>query len=346
MRSPLLLCLPLLLLPVGALAQDLLDDEEPPAKSTGPKAPVPGDDLLDDLDAPPVGAQDSAAIYKKQQDDVKNLDADEELMAWEEYLVRYPGSVFRDRIEKRMELLGDDIDVERIDTGREEEGGEKAGDQAELRFSQGLLIENINPRHRLQLAFEWGLPNYMNLQVDYERPISREFSVHGGVRRRYSGWSVEGGARYAIVKSSRTQTLVTASADLRVNTDPVFIGFRPMIAAGKRFTVADRALDVQAQVGPDLDLRRAAGFPLFAGANATFYANDTVALFLETSLNQKWVADYPFRFNVVSFGIKFFPGEVKGKWEANLGASAPAVTNYWAHHFGAVMGQANLYLDE
>lgn len=331
-----------------ARAEDLLDDEETPSKPSKPSAPPTSGDLLDeDLEPTPEGDQDSAAIYKAQLDAVRNLDADEELMAWEEYLAKYPSSTFKDRIEKRMELLSDSLYGERIPTegGEGGEGG-RDGDAQEIYFSQGLLIENMNPRERLQFAFEWGLPNYMNLQADYERPISRELSFHGGVRRRYSGWSAEGGVRYALIKSSRTQTIVTVSADVRANLDPFFFGFRPMIAGGKRLMIGERALDLQGQVGPDLDLRKDAGFPLFGGVNATFYAAPTVAIFLESTVNQKWAGDYSFRFNVVSFGIKFFPGEVKGKWEANVGASAPAVTNYWAHHYGAIMGQANLYLDQ
>lgn len=357
----------MILCPSLALAadDDLLDDEEP-ASTTQPSRPTGGqDDLLgedeepdvlapsgatgvdlldDDLDGPATGAADSADVYRKQQEAVRGMDADEEMMAWEAYLARYPNTAFRDRIEKRMDALNDALYGGGIGDGDGE--GPAQGDQTVLAFSQGLQLENINPRERLQMGFEWGLPSYMNLLVDYERPLQPNLSVHGGFRHRATGWSAEAGVRYAAIRSVRHHALLTVVGDLRFNTSPAFLAIRPMVAGGKRFSFGEYALDVQAQLAPDLQARGKVGFPLVGGGNVTFYANDTVALFAETSLNMKWVDDYAFRFNVFSFGIKFFPGEVKGKWEANLGGSAPYGSQYWASHFGAVMGQANLYLDE
>ena len=63
----------------------------------------------------------------------------------------------------------------------------------------------------------------------------RELSVHGTLRKRYTGWSIEGGARYALLKSAEMKALVTAIGDVHINADPNFIDFRPQIAAGKRF---------------------------------------------------------------------------------------------------------------
>ena len=75
-----------------------------------------------------------------------------------------------------------------------------------------------------------GLPNYINLLVDYEYPLRRELSVHGGLRKRYAGWSMEGGAKYSLVKSVRTKSLVTVLGDIRINTIPFFVGLRSRAA--------------------------------------------------------------------------------------------------------------------
>ena len=52
--------------------------------------------------------------------------------------------------------------------------------------------------------------------ADYEHGITREFSVHGGIRNRFLTWNAEFGARYAVIKSSRTQTLLTGILDFRM----------------------------------------------------------------------------------------------------------------------------------
>ena len=68
------------------------------------------------------------------------------------------------------------------------------------------------------------------LTADLERQITREFSVHGGVKGRYTGPNVEAGVKYALIKSARTETIVTLLGDLHLNTNPVHFGICPQAA--------------------------------------------------------------------------------------------------------------------
>ncbi len=310
------------------------------------------DDLLDGESADKIGGpgQDNATIYRTFQEKVEDEAPDEELLRWDQYLARYPNSLFKDRIEKRQEELEQLMYADRIDVG----GGERLdADKKEITFSQGLQLENMNPRSRIMAGFEWGIPDYINLMIDYEHAFQRNLSVHFGVRNRYTGWRLETGARYALIKSVRTQTIVTGMLDLHLNTNPAYPVIRPMVAAGKRF---GNKLDAQLQFGSELDTRGQAGVRFVGGANLTFRANDTVGIFAEStaylqSLNDKvgaqdWKATYAF--NGFNFGIKFYPqvGKLdKGDVEGNVGASIPYYTDNWMFHYGSIMGQGSLYLD-
>ena len=53
-----------------------------------------------------------------------------------------------------------------------------------------------------------------------------------------------------------------------------------------------------------------------------------------------------FRFNTVTFGIKFVnrKGASTDRFETGIGANVPYTTNYWGNHYGAVAGDLNYYL--
>lgn len=316
--------------------------------------PDGGDDLLGDEGKTPVSG-DSEAVYRGAQTRLAKLEPDEELSGWEEYLAQYPNSAYRKRIESRMEELTDEIYA----TG----GGPTTGPavdalKAEITFAQGMQLENLNPRSRIQVGFEWGLPDYVNLIGDVEYQLARTFSVHGGVRRRYLGWNIEAGARWALVKSTRTNTIVSLIGDVRMNTIPAYPGFRPQLAIGKRFG----KIDAQIQGGTDIEYRSwtaadgvstNSGFQptIVGGANLYYAASDRVGVFVETSTYMKSLsADGAFeggmfRFNVLSFGLKFFPGaSAERNQEVNFGATVPYTQQYWQFHYGSVMGQYNYYL--
>ncbi len=309
---------------------EFLDDEE--AEDS--------EDLLDGEEEPEF--DDNAVLYRQMLERVDGAEPEEEVELWEAYLRRYPNSAFRDRIDDRMdvvlsELYGDDLG---------DGPGERDADAQEIDFSQGMLIDNINPRTNIQAGIEWGLPAWGNLYGSYEHALRRDFSVFGGVGRRFTGWGAEAGARYALVKSLRTNMLVTASGALHLNANRTCVGFRPMIGVGKRF---GDVLDGQAQIGGELELTGPVGFRLMGGANVTWRAAETVALFGETSWEMKnltWKEGHTFNFTVLSFGMKFQPtpgGLEPGQLQINVGANVPYASWYWMHHFGSIMAQINFY---
>ena len=313
--------------------EDALDGEDEPF------------DLLDgEEDAGEIlPGQDTAAAYRAALARLEKQAPDEELQGWEAYLAEYPNTLFRKAIEQRMEEVEQSLYGMRIG----QQGGGVDALNAEIPLSTGMLLENINPRTRLAAGFEWGLPNYINLMADYEHAVSRTFSFHAGVRNRYSGYSIEPGVHWAMVKSTRTQTIVTLIGDLHFNTVPAYAGIRPQLAIGKKF--GDR-LDLQAQLGPDIEFRSPLDLRIVGGFNATIHASEVVGIFLESMVHMKnfqW-DNGAFTFNTITFGLKFYPGandDGPKNTEANFGGTVPYWNNYWQFHFGSLMGQANIFLD-
>ena len=291
------------------------------------------------LDQLPPGT-DNASIYRAQMDDVSGMAADEEGMAWEQYLQTYPNSVFRKQVEDRIDELSESMFAADRPKDSVDEG------QRELNFSQAMLMEAVDPRSRIRAGFEWGYINWINLIIDYEHQLQRNMSVHGGLQHRYSGWSLEGGVRYALVKSTRTNLIVTAIGDVHLNLDPIAPGLRPLLAVGKRFALTgDAYVDVQAQAGPDLMLYPGMFSPrVLAGLNTTISPSDKVKIFIETTSVMKdlgWSEGESFRFNQIAFGMRF---QGKGKSVIGTGASVPYSANYWRYHYGSVMADMNHYL--
>lgn len=305
---------------------------------------VDEDDDLDDDAALPPGT-DNAAIYRAQLEQLIGMQPDEEGMAWESYLQSYPSSVFRQRIEERMGELS-----EAMFKGPRGANADIAVDNArkELNFSAGMLLEPIDPRSRIRAGFEWGYPDWINLIANYEQQLDRDLSVHGGISHRLTGWSLEGGARYAIIKSTRTDFILTAIGDLHLNVDPIAPGVRPMMAAGKRFRFGgDVYMDVQAQAGADLMLFPGMFSPRWlSGLNVTVAPSETVMVFLEVNSVIKDMGSWDdrtgnFRFNQMAFGIRF---QGKNNSMVGTGASIPVSANYWRYHYGAVMADYQYYL--
>ena len=300
-----------------------------------------GDELTFEDEAPPADASsDSAAIFRQTQDDVAGSPPDEEIQVWEQYLSDHPDTPFRERITRRIADLeqemydsGIGIEVDRIDAMSEE-----------IKLALPLQVTPVDPRTRFTGGVEWGIPAYINLFLDYEHAFSRAFSGHVGARRQYTGYNVEFGTKMALVKSTRTNTLVTLITDAHFNTIPSWLGIRPQLGFGKRFG----KIDLTATAGADLELRDPAGVRVIGGISTTYAASDTVRMFAETNWNMKGIGrDGGFyRFNIISFGMKFFPGKTDDqKTEVNMGATVPYSTNYWQYHYGSVMVQANRYLD-
>ncbi len=302
----------------------------------------------EDEDDTPIGqlkpGEDNAALYRAKLAELEGMSADEEAMGWEEYLSQYPQSVFRKVIEERQEVLSEALYTEGIP-----DPGQDAG-KAELNFAQGMLIEPIDPRSRFRAGFTWGFPNWINLLVDYERQLQRNMSVHGGTQRRPGGWNLETGVRYAIIKDTRTEFILTAIGDVHLNVNPIAPAFRPQIAAGKRIQMGSGHMDIQAQAGPDLMLYSAEFSPrLVGGLNITLSPSENVEAFLETHSYMKdlgWAEGNPFRFNQIAFGMRFMGKKDSGNGSylsGGAGATVPYSINYWRYHYGAVMGDFNYY---
>jgi hypothetical protein len=80
------------------------------------------DDLIDDLeelgdDTVQSEGQDNSQIYREAVNRAKELSPEDELIAWERYLEKYPKSLFRDRIDARVDDLNELMYSDRIDTG-------------------------------------------------------------------------------------------------------------------------------------------------------------------------------------------------------------------------------------
>lgn len=321
------------------------------------------DDELDELGDDEVGGEgvDNVGIYRAFINNMNDLGPEEEMLSWERYLKDYPNTLFRDRIDNRMEELESEVYDQRI---KDPNAGYEDAKDREIKFASPMLLESLDPRTRIRVGGQMGFPSYVAGIADFEFQIMRPLSVHVGGQTRYTGGSLEFGGKYALVKSARTQTLVTGILDFHYNTNPGFLGIRPVVAAGKRFELGG-GLDVQAQLGVDYELPsvgganvtgRPGGLRYIGGINAFYQLSPIVGMFAETSLNMKhlgWDDGGTFAFDVLSFGIRFNPtsGErFKGERyedmvQASLSTNVPIYTNYWGYHSSSVQFDTLLYLD-
>jgi hypothetical protein len=308
----------------------------------------------DEEESVPIGGpgQDTARIYREYKENIEDLGPDEEIIQWEQYLSQYPNTLFGDHIQRRIddltefqysERVPDDLDgfTDIVDAGRRE-----------IKLATPRHLTPIDPRNKVRAGFEWGFPEYMNLFADYEAQIQRKWSWHVGVMHRYTGWNIEGGTKYALVKSARTNFIVTGIFDVHLNADPIFPALRPQLGVGKRFIVGGQPLDLQVVGGVDAELRLSEQMALvyIGGFNGTYQASEKVAFFVESSIVAKdmfWDAGINsgyFRFPLFTFGITFWAGE-KNNITSSIAANAPYAYNYWGYHFGGVMGDFNMYRD-
>jgi hypothetical protein len=292
---------------------------------------------------------DTAQIFSAVLEETKTLPGEERSARWDVYLQTYPKTVYRERIATLQQQAMDDLYAERIDTS-----AALSGPKRQIMLTESALLENINPATRVKFGFDWGLPDWINLMADAEYALTPRVSVHAGARKRYTGWSLEPGARVAFLKSTALQSVGSLLLDTRVNVNPAFFALRPQVAFGSK--IGER-VDVQAQGG--VELASADGFwtqTAIGGGQVAVRASRGVSLFAEGSFYAKYLG-WPggvFRFHLVGFGMKFFPGQKGAKdlqdpMEVTLGASVPwsyyPIPN-WEYHQGSVTGQASFYLDE
>ena len=320
---------------------------------------------VDEEPEEPVGG-DTESVFRDTQSRLSKLPSDEEIAGWDAYLREYPESVYRTRIEQRQaDLLDGLYTAQVVETTR------VAGAMhEEILLSQPISLDGINPRTRFSGGFQWGIPDYASLSADYEHQLRRNLSLHGGLIRRFSGVNLEVGSKWAFLKSTRTQTVVSLASDLHFNLDPTFPGLRNQIGFGRKFG----KVDLQLQAGADLSIRSDVNAvdlqdtldqiidpsttsfqtTLLGGASIFYRASERVGLFVETALIAKpLAADRAFdggalSFHTVSFGLKFFP-ENKRKpdaqdLEVNFASTVPYAQKWWQFHQGSIAGQVNAYL--
>jgi len=303
-----------------------------------------GFDLLDEeIESDQIGGEgeDSAKIYRAAQDKAHDLGYEEELIFWGKYTDQYPNSIFSQQIEERVNSLSNRLYSEEIEDERDTpvlDAGKK-----EIRFASPLALESIDPRTRIRAGFEWGFPSYFNLIADFEYQLRRELSAHVGFRHRYTGWNLEFGGKWAMIKSARTRSLLTLIVDGRMNTGPAYLALRPQLAGGKRFMIPNtKGIDVQLQAGVDWEIRDPMRTFFVGGFNVFIWATETVGAFVESNWNLKpgpegsYGNEKPFAFNVLTFGMRFKPQ--KNPTHIALGANVPYFNNFWGWHYGAVQG--------
>jgi hypothetical protein len=333
---------------------DSEDDSDPDAKADDDFSDDNGGDDLDFRDESEQetvkareAGEDTAQIYRDFQKKVSELNTDEEQIKWEQYLEKYPKSLFRDRIETRMDELSNEMFGERI--GNEGSSSKDAA-KREINFANGWRLMGVDPVSKVSAGFEMGIPNWFGLHGDFEYQVMRQMSAHAGVNHGIGGWEITGGAKYALVKSARTKSILTAALDVGLATKPrnLYPTVAPTLAFGQRFDVLE-GLDVAVQVSVIPEFHKPFNLRYTGGLTAELRANEIVYAFTETQFNFRKVESSLFEFNTVSFGLRFVPKKKNndsggGRAVVGIGANVPYLHDYWSLYQGAVNADLNYYL--
>ena len=289
--------------------------------------------------------EDTADIYRRQQNELLEAEPEERLQAWEAYLAKYPNSAFLEQISKAIAEAEEEM---YSGSGiRDEVSG--LTDKRQILFPETALGENLNPATRVKAGFAIGLPSYVNLTADAEYALSSRFSLHAGMLKRIPGWALEVGPRFALVKAEDPGLIVTVAGDVHVGVDPAFIGLKPSLLAG--IEPVDN-LFVQAQGSQEWELFQGAWTPRYrGGANITYRAAQPVALWVEGALESKYL-QFPggaHVFHQVAFGMRFYPmkdSKREDMVDVLMGAAVPAMFQYWNDvHEGSAMVSGYAYLE-
>ena len=109
--------------------------------------------------------EDTAKLYREYLEKVKDLSPDEEALAWERYLKKYPKTNFKTKIQARLDELGSAIYDEQVEDtiSRAPDAG-----KSEIRFAQPASLESIDPRSKVRAGFGFGRPSYKSLVLTGE----------------------------------------------------------------------------------------------------------------------------------------------------------------------------------
>jgi hypothetical protein len=346
-----------LLLASAPAAADPLDDipeygdqkSEDESDESDDKLPALDDDdefdLLEPKEEIATEGADTAPIFRETRDKLGELPPVEQLETWDEYIAKYPNSQFKEQIDRLRAEAETALYEERIGGQgglSEPSGSERIG------FSQAVQLNSIEARERLQLGFEWGNPDWLNLIADYEHAFNPRLSVHGGIVNRITGYRIEPGIHWSPVHSTKSGTVITLIGDLPINTNPAFIGLRPQLAIGQQLF---ERLDLQVQGGIEYEAREHGGIRAMGGGAALFRAAPRVALYVETKVQMQHF-NWPggaFYFHTATFGMRFFLGSSarKDAAEFTMGGSVPYAFGWWKpYKAGAVIAQSNIFFDD
>lgn len=343
------------------------DDAPPPARlEEDDKAEEEGDELdfddEDDTEAlkftdeddqksvqPRQPGEDTAQIYRDGQKKVKDMSPDEEQIFWEDYLKRYPKSLFADRIETRMDelsvlMFGDRVEGSDI--------GARAVDAAdrELNLTVPMKTAPVDTRTHVSVGAEWGFPSWASGQLDVEYAFLRQASAHLSLERDFAGAAISPGARYALIKSSRTGTVLSGGLDFKINAGPTFMAFRPTVGFGQRLRVME-GLDIQANMAIDVETREDSDLRWSWALVGGLRPNEIVSVFWEWNWDAKYLSNPDvdtFTFFTTNLGLKFQAKKATneqgdGKIDVGIGASFPYTTNYWGFYAGSVNFLGDFY---
>ncbi len=298
---------------------------------------------------------DSARTFRAAEERIERLPTDEQILAWEAYLKKYPATGYGKEIGDKIEDLQNRQYEEKIVTRQDVED---AGRQ-ELIFAQPIGMPNVNPRTRAQVGITFGFPSYIAADLDFEYAFLRSVSAHIGVQGRYTGWNLETGARWAFVKSSRQQLVATLVADFgmqlgqRIEADATndsvvgnslqFVG-RPQIAVGKIIG----PVQVLVSAGTEL-LSRAQSTPaILGGVHVSGRVAPPLAVFGELSVYARELDRQggAFVFNTLNVGLRFYPMSARkpsDPLEVSMSGDLPVTKAYYEPFLGGVTAQATYH---
>lgn len=330
------------------------DEEDPKAEPKKDFLEDPKEDDRTDAELLAPGTDD-AEIYRAQEKEVDGMPPDEEVMSWEAYLEKYPNSIYRKRIEERVDVLVEGQFRMRIDGPQSGNGN---ADSQELAFVVPMQMTNVNPRTKAQLGIGFGFPTFLAMTADFEYAFLRNLSAHAGINGRYTGWSFDVGARYAFVKSTRLKFIATLVADIGINfnqrvqtrqeginadANRIFFQARPQLAFGKLIGPAQILLTI----GTDVGSRPNTGPAVIGGAHVGVRIAPPVGVYVETDFYVRNLGREagPFTFDVLSFGFKFYPMAKRADDPLEIGMAGhiPYATQYLQPYVGAVQVQGVYY---
>jgi hypothetical protein len=350
-------------LSVALAASPARAEGEPPPSDDGPASsddapgdtseqPAEGDvDLDEDLDLdggaeeePLEEGMDNEAIYTDYKAELRGEDPIEEADAWKSYLQAYPRSLFRLEIEERIDALDeasfDELLEEQGPAGGQDAGAHKTGKaargdakSAEMDLREPVLLNmSANTRRKLDVGVLWGFQDYFNYEIGFEWAFRRQFSAFGGIRHtgKGIGTSVQAGAKYALIKDTRTGVVLSAAFSINVGysrLDQVSVVVEPWLGFG---WIASELIQVQTSIAFDLRVNRLHTAVLW-DVMLVLTPSERIGIYIESRQKHSLLRPegQPVRylgFHQAGVGVKIRPSAAI---EISLGANIPYGWRHW-----------------